>query len=143
MASQHYPKYECEAKPWPLPNHITKSICLLAGREASAILRTALGRHTGATAAHEATYYEPFTYWDWHGVLLDDTYAREWKRQRIWEYSAGFTVGEQVLGYPTPKERWQAFKINVETHRMRCCWVKRIAVARWMDLNDLYWCVYC
>jgi hypothetical protein len=142
MASHDYPEYECKAKPWPLPNHITKSICLLAGREASAILRIALGKHTGAIAAHEATYYEPFTYWDWHGVPPNDTYARKWKRQRIWEYNTSFTVNDRAFGYPTPRERWEAFKSNVGADLRRTQWVKRIAVANWMDLDDMRWYVH-
>jgi hypothetical protein len=108
----------------------------------SAILRIALGKHTGATAAHEATYHEPFTYWDWHAVPPNDTYAREWKRQRVWEYNTSFTVHHRVLGYPTPRERWEAFKSNVSVDLRRVQWVKRIAVANWMDLDDMRWYVH-
>jgi hypothetical protein len=132
---------QSEAKLWSLPNHVTKQICLLAGREASAALRIALGRHPGATAAIEATFHEPFTYWDWHGVSADDSYAKKWKRQRIWEHDRGPQVNGTVYGYPTPRERWQAFKSNVETDRKRVRWVKRIAVAHWMIMENLNWCV--
>jgi hypothetical protein len=142
MASHSYPAYNREAYPWPLPNHITKQICLLAGREASAMLRIALRKQTAAAAAQEATYHEPFTYWDWHGVPPDDTYAREWKRQRVWEYNTSFTVEQSVLGYPTPRERWEAFKSCVGMDLRRVQWVKRIAVANWMGIEDLYWYVY-
>ncbi|KAH5407362.1 hypothetical protein HBI46_188360 [Parastagonospora nodorum] len=133
----NYPPYEARnPERWRLPNTITKSICLLAGREASTALRIALGGHVAANAAHEATYYEPFTYWDWHGVAPDDTYAREYKRQRMWEHHGGFEVNGLAHGYPTPRERWEAFKKNVEMDRR---WVKKIAVAHWMDIHDLDW----
>jgi hypothetical protein len=139
--------FEREARPWPLPNHVTESICLLAGREASVALYISLGRHTGASVAHKAAYHEPFTYWDWHGVEPDDTYAREWKKQRIWEHQRGFVVngtrGTWPYGYPSPRKRWQAFKREVEDHLLeRRYWVKSIAVAHWMDSDELNWCVY-
>jgi hypothetical protein len=135
--------FEREARPWSLANHITKSICLLAGREASAALCIALGRHTGASVAHETTYDEPFTYWDWYGVEPDDTYAREWKKQRIWEHQRGFVVdGAPPYGYPTSRERWWRFKEDVEVHQEKRLWVKSIAVAHWMDIDELYWCVH-
>lgn len=134
--------YERDSGPWPLPNWITKSICLRAGREASAALCVALGKHTGATAAHEATYYEPFTYWDWHGLGPDDTYAREWKSQRMWEHQRGFVVDEtKAYGYPTSRERWMKFRGDMEAHPWKRDWVTRIAVAHWMEMEDLYWYV--
>jgi hypothetical protein len=135
--------FEREARPWPLPNHVTESICLLAGREASVALYISLGRHTGASVAHKAAYHEPFTYWDWHGVEPDDTYAREWKKQRIWEHQRGFVVdGRWPHGYPSPRDRWQRFTREVEDHQEKCYWVKSIAVAHWMDIDELKWCVY-
>ncbi|KAF1917465.1 hypothetical protein BDU57DRAFT_528088 [Ampelomyces quisqualis] len=132
--------HERETGSWPLPNWITKSICLRAGREASAALCIALGKHTGASAAHEATYHEPFTYWDWHGLGPDDTYAREWKRQRMWEHQRGFVVdGTKIYGYPTSRERWRKFKEDLDAHPWKKQWVKMIAVAHWMEMEDLYW----
>ncbi|KAH7408751.1 hypothetical protein DE146DRAFT_675740 [Phaeosphaeria sp. MPI-PUGE-AT-0046c] len=126
--------------PWPLPNRVTKTICIVAGRDASSALCIALGKHTAASVAHETTYHEPFTYWDWHGVHPDDTYAREWKRQRIWEHQRSFTVdGLHVLGYPTSRERWIRFQESMESHPTRRKWVKRIAVAHWMGSEDLLW----
>lgn len=98
-ANLRSPKFERGAEPWPLPNTTTESICILAGREASAALCIALGKHSATSAAHQATYHEPFTFWDWHGVHPDDTYARQWKRQRLWEHHRGFTVdGLHVCG---------------------------------------------
>jgi hypothetical protein len=139
-ANSRFPKYERGAKPWPLPNTATKSICILAGREASAVLCIALGKHSGASVAHHATHYEPFAFWDWHGVHPDDTYAREWKRQRMWEHHRGFTVdGLHVCGYPTPRERWARFKEGIESHTAREKWVERIAVAHWMGAEDVLW----
>jgi hypothetical protein len=135
-----YPPYESRnPERWRLPNTITKSICLLAGRESSASLCIALGWHVAANAAHEATYYEPFTYWDWHGVAPDDTYVRESKRQRMWEHHGGFEVNGLAHGYPTPRERWRAFMEKVENGVIDPRWVKRIAVAHWMSIHDLDW----
>ena len=136
--------FEREATPWPLPNTVTAGVCLLAGREASAALRIALaqGKHAGATAAHEPIFYEPFTYWDWHAVGPDDTYARDHKRQRVWEHQRGFVVNDATpYGYPTSRERWAAFKREIEKEERRKTWVKRIAVANWMDAKDLVWYV--
>jgi hypothetical protein len=136
--------YEREVGSWPLPEKITKTICLLAEREASAALCVALGKHNGASAAHQATYHESFTFWDWHGVGPDDTHARNWKRQRIWEYRRGFVVsGTQASGYRTSRERWQTFKRDVRENGAKQRWVKKIAVAHWMDFEDLMWYVCC
>ncbi|KAL5115353.1 hypothetical protein ACEQ8H_006729 [Pleosporales sp. CAS-2024a] len=134
-------KFEREDGPWPLKETITKSICLMAGREASAALRIALGKHKMKDIAHEATYYEPFTFWDWHGVGPTDTYARQWKCQRLWEHHRGFEVNGTPFGYPTSKERWEAFKKNVLNvqESQRKAWVKRVAVAHWMTAEDLQW----
>jgi hypothetical protein len=136
--------YERESQPWSLPKDVTKTVCLLAGREASAALCIALamGRHTGSTAAHEATFYEPFNYWDWHGVAPDDDFAREVKRQRFWEHERGFIVNDtKAFGYPTSRARWQAFKSELEKSPESSQWVKRIAIAHWMSTQDLTWCV--
>jgi hypothetical protein len=145
MAQRQITKtYERGGAPWPLPNKCTKTICLLAGREASAALCIALGKHPAATIALEAFHYEPFTYWDWHGVSPDDTYARDWKGQRMWEYQRGFVVsGTQAFGYPTPRKRWETFKECVLKIDFECWWVKKIAVAHWMRMKDIEWYVCC
>jgi hypothetical protein len=140
MARLQLPPFEREDGPWPFPEKLTKTICLVAGREASAALHIALGKYNGASAAHQAIYYEPFTYWDWHGVHPDDIYARDWKRQRFWEHARGFVGPEkQAWGYPTSRERWARFKGDVEKNGAKKWWVKRIAVAHWMDEEDLVW----
>ncbi|KAH7063776.1 hypothetical protein BKA63DRAFT_428863, partial [Paraphoma chrysanthemicola] len=134
--------YECESQPWVLPNKLTKSICLYAGREASAALCIALSmnNHTGASAAHQATYFEPFNYWDWHGIAPDDDCAREVKRQRFWEHERGFIVNGTIpYGYPTSRARWQAFTSILKKHPERKRWVKRIAIAHWMTAKHLAW----
>lgn len=139
-ANLRFAKCEREAKPWPLPNTITESICILAEREASAALCIALGKHSGATATHQATYHEPFTFWGWHGVHPDDTYAREWKSQRMWEHQRGFTIdGLHVYGYPTSRERWARFKKDMTHNAAKREWVKKLAVAHWMGSEDLLW----
>lgn len=140
MAIPQYPEYRREAKPWPLTNEITFAICFLAGREASAALCIALCKHTGASVAHEATYYEPFAFWDWHGVHPDDTYAREWKSQRVWEYHRGFSYDAlHMFGYPTAREIWARFKDDLNNHPAKTEWVKSIAAAHWMGTEDLLW----
>jgi hypothetical protein len=144
MARFQWPTFKREDWPWPLSEEITRTICLLAGREASAALHIALGKHSGASAAQQATYLEPFTYWDWHDIHPDDTYARDWKRQRVWEHQSGFMgPGPQASGYPTSKDRWEAFKNDVQNNAAKRDWVKRIAVAHWMVLDDFIWYVYC
>ncbi|KAH7076152.1 hypothetical protein FB567DRAFT_596772 [Paraphoma chrysanthemicola] len=134
--------YERESQPWVLPNKLTKLICLCAGREASAALCIALsiGKHNGASAARQATFFEPFNYWDWHGIAPDDDCAREVKKQRFWEYERGFMVNGTIpYGYPTSEERWKAFTSILEKHPERRHWVKRIAIAHWMTTKHLTW----
>lgn len=138
--------YEREAEPWPLTTSITKKICLHAGREASAALRIALAydknARSRASAAHEAVFYEPFTYWDWHGVGADDTDARDRKRQRFWEHQRGFMVnGTTPFGYPTSRGRWRSFQKQVEQNSLSRKWVKKIALANWMETDDFSWYV--
>lgn len=118
---------------WLLPKAITKSICLRAGQEVSASLCVALGKHTAASAAHEASYYQPFTYWDWHGLGPDDTYARDWKSRRMWDHQHGFVVDRtKTYRYPTSRERLRKFRVDLEKHPKEKEWVKRIAVAHWL-----------
>jgi hypothetical protein len=57
-------KVNTASYPWPFPDRCITIICGYAGREASAALCIALGKKTGALAAHQATNYEPSTYWD-------------------------------------------------------------------------------
>jgi hypothetical protein len=124
--------------PWPFPNQVTTNICRHAGRQASAVLNIALSNtpnKDAASAALQAIYYEPFSYWDWHGVHPDDESAFEQQKQLIWERERGFTVGMYGKGgYPTPKAAWGQFRALVDTHKEREDWVKRIAVARWMTV---------
>lgn len=134
--------FEREAAPWSLTKAITTTVCLLAGREASAALHIALalGKHTVAPAALEPVFHVPFTYWDWHGVGPDDTKARDRKRQRFWEHQRGFVVnGTTSYGYPTSRERWESFKQQIGKDKRRKKWVKKIAVASWMEAKDLTW----
>ncbi|KAI8942062.1 hypothetical protein NX059_000162 [Plenodomus lindquistii] len=133
-----------ESGPWSLPSAITESICRYAGRQSSAALYIAIGPHEkGGVVARKAIYYEPFTYWDWQGVHADEPFtgARGLKRQLLWERQRGYRSkghnGES--GYPSPRDRWQAFKTRVAEHKQRCLWVKRIAVAHWMDEKDMDW----
>lgn len=135
-------------KPWPFNVEQTTTICRFAGREASAALLIALSGNKSsadvAPAAREAAYYEPSTYWDWHGVHPDTTRdsAHELKRQRMWEYQRGFvqdTSASASFGYPTPRQRWRSFKNLIEGDRTRGAWVKRIALAHWMTARDLIW----
>ncbi|KAH9867990.1 hypothetical protein IAQ61_007297 [Plenodomus lingam] len=133
-----------ESGPWPFPNAITKVICQHAGREASAALFAALGPWAnGGPAARKATYREPFTYWDWHGVRPDERFSRTrgLKGQLLWERQRGYPqkgrAGE--FGYPSPRARWQAFSALIATHPERRFWVKHLAVAHWMHQEDLEW----
>jgi hypothetical protein len=131
--------------PWPLADELTTPICEFAGREASAALCIALGKRTGASAAHQAMYFEPFSYWDWHGA--EDTAERhfETKRHRIWEHQRGFDVnGEwEPHEYPGSEEVWRRFKEEVEEGSeegsIKGKWAQYIAIADWMDLSDIYW----
>jgi hypothetical protein len=95
------------------------------------MLRIALHKNsTGESAALKAIYYEPFTYWNWHGVDPDDESAFEQKKQLVWERERGFTTGEgEKRGYPTPRDAWRAFRALVDGDVERRRWVKRIAVA--------------
>lgn len=124
-----------------LPNKNITSIGLFAGREASASLCIALGKDTAKVeAAREALFAEPFTYWDWHEVLEHDATAKKNKRQRMREHRKGFrTETRGWQGYPTPRERWEMFKLSIEQKEARSSWVTRIAVAHWMYEEDLRW----
>ena len=129
-----------QALPWPLPDEITRTIGHLAGREASAALCIALGHREGALAAHEALFREPFTYWDWCELPENDSSAKDWKRQRLWENQRGFKAnGTNIQGYPTARERWRMFKARVEGNAKSAAWVTRIAVAHWMGEEDVRW----
>ncbi|KAF2846390.1 hypothetical protein T440DRAFT_521760 [Plenodomus tracheiphilus IPT5] len=136
--------FERESGPWPFSNGVTESICLHAGREASAALFVAIGPWAnGGIVARKAVYCEPFTYWDWHGVHPDERFARTRgsKRQQTWERQRGFRQGSHNVefGYPSPRARWQAFKTSIAMHPQRCLWVQRIAVAHWMNADDMDW----
>lgn len=125
---------------WRFSNKITLRICRFAGREASAALRIALGKRPVARAAKHGTFYEPFTYWDWHGVAPDETYTSENKRQRIWERERGFKIGsDRIYGYPSSRQRWHQFRASIEADPGSRRSVKRIAVAHWMTMDDITW----
>ncbi|KAH9866601.1 hypothetical protein J1614_008293 [Plenodomus biglobosus] len=133
-----------ESGSWPFPNTITENICRYAGREGSAALFSAIGPwNNGGPVARKAIYYEPFTYWDWHGVPLDErfTNSRGFKRQLMWERQRGYRREDcdGDFGYPSPRARWQAFRTSIAIDPERRFWVKRIAVAHWMDEDDLNW----
>jgi hypothetical protein len=149
--------------PWPLPAEVTKYVCNFAGRDASAALCTALGRSANAGGAREGMFCEPFTYWDWRGLPKDNTVAKRQKRQRTWEHQKGFKAGVSAWkGYPTSRERWEMFKRQIEDQETKNRiqiekdkklgliaegmevsekdkWVKTIAVAHWMEIEDLRW----
>lgn len=136
--------------PWPFPDHVTSNICRRAGREASAALYVALYKNKsdakknkadgrGASAALEAVYYEPFTYWDWHAIHPDDDSAFNEKRQLLWERQRGFRHHGKKEGYPSPKEAWIRFQGLITAYPERIPWVKKIAVAHWMTVEDVEW----
>lgn len=124
--------------PWPLPTNITTKICFLAGREASASLCVALGDSESAAAARVGIYHEPFTYWDWHGVHPDETFS-DLKTQLMWERRHHASSTGTIRGYPSSAERWRIFKRTVEAYPERKEWIKHIAMAHWMDDDDLRW----
>lgn len=126
--------------PWRFSDEITLTICRFAGREASAALRIALGTRPIALAAKDGTLYEPFTYWDWHGVAPDEEYTSEKKSQRIWERERGFKIGsDRSYGYPSSRQRWHQFQASIEADPGSRRRVKRIAVAHWMAVEDMNW----
>lgn len=98
---------------WRFSNELTLAICRFAGREASAALRIALGKRPIALVAKHGILYEPFTYWDWHDVAPDEVYTSE--------------------------KRWRQFQAMVEANPLSRRWVKRIAVAHWMTVEDMNW----
>lgn len=130
---------------WPVPDEVTSTICRHAGREASAALYIALYKNRangqGASSTLEAIYYEPFTYWDWHSVHPDDDSASKQKRQLLWERQRGFqkSVHDKKEGYPSPREAWKQFQARIHLNPKRIPWVKRIAVAHWMNVQDVKW----
>lgn len=131
--------------PWPFPNALTLEICRHAGREASAALYVALYKNQSngqaASAALEAVYHEPFTYWDWHSVHPDGEEASKEKRQLLWERQRGFRKSDhdKKEGYPSPREAWERFQNVIHLNPGRIPWVKRIAVAQWMTVRDVEW----
>ena len=129
---------------WPLSEDVTTRICRYAGRQASAVLYIALYKNRvggkDANAALRAVYYEPFTYWDWHGVDAEDESASKHKKQLVWERQRGFTAAKgEKGGYPYPQEAWQRFRHLIDNHAERRHWVAKIAVAHWMNIEDLTW----
>ncbi|ORY11890.1 hypothetical protein BCR34DRAFT_651868 [Clohesyomyces aquaticus] len=92
----------------------------------------------------EAALYEPFTYWDWHGLTEDewehrvDERKRQSYRDRKKPHYAPHEDDEPEPCYPLGKERWESFKRKVQKSKDRW-YVRRIAVSRWMTLGDLDW----
>ncbi|KAF2107166.1 hypothetical protein BDV96DRAFT_606747 [Lophiotrema nucula] len=119
---------------------IKSEIAALLPREAIACYRAACKDpvERKCPLVERQLYYEPFTYWDWHGLTKD-----EWeneggrsKRRLIWEHRKG-----SKLAYPSGRWRWQAFKTALGEDSRRKKSVKRIAVSRWMTEEDLTWIV--
>jgi hypothetical protein len=92
-----------------------------------------------ADAALQAVYYEPFAYWDWHGLDIDDESASKHKKQLLWERQRGFTANGEEYGYPTPRDAWVRFRRLIGNNKKRSHWVKKIAVAHWMNVEDITW----
>lgn len=57
------------------------------------------------------------------------------------ERERAFRVGSEWQGGLTPRERWKAFQSCVERglEKRKGRWVRRIAVANWMDRKDMEW----
>jgi hypothetical protein len=91
----------------------------------------------------ECIFYEPFSYWDWHGVLPDDVSAFEERKQLLCERRGrGFTTGDgRRFGSKTPREAWRDFQGRVDSDPAKSQWVKKIAVASWMTVDDMDWYV--
>ena len=99
------------------------------------MLRVALlNNHIGEAAASVATYFEPFTYWDWHGVSPDDGSQGT---QLVWRDCKAATGAPR--GCPSPREAWRRFRAEVDRDPQRKGWVERIAVASWITVEDLQW----
>ncbi|KAG9189311.1 hypothetical protein G6011_06179 [Alternaria panax] len=129
---------------WPFSDAVTTRVCRHAGREASAMLYVALHKNRAdgkdINAALRAVYYEPFVYWDWHGIDAEDKGASKHKKQLVWERQRGFTAAEsEEYGYKYPQAAWYQFRDLINKNAERRRWVKRIAVAHWMNVEDLTW----
>ncbi|KAF2277904.1 uncharacterized protein EI97DRAFT_441193 [Westerdykella ornata] len=122
-----------------LNDNIKDRIFNFAGREAVFAYDIA----TGGQERHKPyvknnAFYEPFTYWDWHGT--DSTYQEDDKRKRrlFWDRERGYrTNAGQWSSYPSPSRRWKMFRERINDDTRGC--VKRIALARWMTREDLKW----
>jgi hypothetical protein len=133
-------------------------ILLSAGREAAASFRIACGKEATnpneVRIAEQAVLYEPFTYWDWQeedasfraaqeqeGGRIDASVVEDTKRKRrlLWERERAFKVDGQWHEYPSPQQRWEAFKKGFERKDYNRKHVKCIAVASWMTATDMQW----
>lgn len=121
-----------------LNDEIKDRIFQYAGREATFAYRIATGgREDSKQYIMKNAFYEPFTYWDWYNT--DHTFKEADKRKRMLfrERERGYRANGKWSSYPSLKQRWEDFKkcMNAETRVL----VKRIAVARWMEEQDLEW----
>jgi hypothetical protein len=119
-----------------------------AGREATFAYQIATGgRESKKPYVLANAFYEPFTYWDWHEkdsanqwVTVNPEEDNKTKRRLFWERERGFRVnGGEWESYPSPKKRWEEFKKRVDDDNRK--FVKRIAVAEWMEEGDFTWIV--
>ncbi|KAF1967743.1 hypothetical protein BU23DRAFT_283706 [Bimuria novae-zelandiae CBS 107.79] len=141
--------HTAEVKPTPRYDNVRLQILLFAGRQAAAAVRIACakGEKDLAGIAELAMLYEPFTYFDWYGYDADgvpidseeDLEEGKRKRRVLWERERAFRVDAVWDAYPTPRERWEGFKMAVERRPRNAKLVKRIALASWMSREDFMW----
>ncbi|KAF2270207.1 hypothetical protein CC78DRAFT_611865 [Lojkania enalia] len=142
VPSQGEPKYKPKSE---IFNRLT--------REAAAAYKIASGSKEEARQAHveENAYAEPFTYWDWHGLSKKESAGSQecfsfWegdgdlkKRRLLWERERGCKARGKWHGYPSEKERWNAFRAAIDATPANQAYVKSIAVSHWMTLDDIKW----
>lgn len=121
---------------------IKEIIFRYAGREGCFAYQIATGSKDIDNAYIEkGALYEPFTCWDWRDWLMYE--GDERKRRLLWERQKGFKInGGEIKGgksarYPSPTERWNQFRKRVNNENQ--WYVKRIAVAHWMEMKDIKW----
>jgi hypothetical protein len=128
------------------PDQLKDRYFRFAGREATAAYQIASWKTEKDEAyTQQNIFYEPFTYWDWYYVGLWQHDSRpedddDRKRRLLWERERGFKAnGASWSSYPSPEKRWMAFQRRIKKDKMAKSYVKRIALADWMSLEDLKW----
>ena len=122
-----------------LPDLVKVRVFELAGREASFEFRLTSKANSRAWYAIRGQFQEPFNYWDWHGLTREEWCLRIDRRKKRLCLGRKRVSQDNIEadGCYVGRERWQRFRKS--GNRVNLGYVRRIAVANWMTLDDINW----